>query len=131
MFRNLKTAALSAMIGLGTLAAIPASAQADGLYLNYGTGNHGAGIGVQVGGGYDRADYRDRDYRDGQYRDRAPRGGWGCSPYRAVDKAERYGVRRARVIDVNRRTITVAGSKWGRPIRMSFGRAPSCPIVRW
>jgi hypothetical protein len=77
-------------------------------------------------GGYDRADYRGRhDYRDDR------RGGWGCTPYRAVDKAERYGVRRARVIDVSRRTITVAGRKWGNPVRMTFGRAPSCPIVRW
>ena len=59
MFTKLKTAALSAMIGLGTLAAIPAAAQAEGLYLNYGTGHRsGVGIGVQVGD-YDRYDYRD------------------------------------------------------------------------
>jgi len=125
MFNKFKTAALSAMISLGTLAAIPAGAQAEGLYLNYGSGNHGAGIGMQVGG-YDRADYRGRHtYHDDR------RGGWGCTPYRAVDKAERYGVRRARVIDVDRRTITVAGRKWGNHVRMTFGRAPSCPIVRW
>jgi len=124
MFSKLKTAALSAMIGFATLAAVPAGAQADGLYLNYGTG-HGAGIGVQVGG-YDRADYRGRhNYHDER------RGGWGCTPYRAVDKAERYGLRRARVVDVDRRTITVAGRKWGQHARMVFGRAPSCPIVRW
>lgn len=125
MFSKLKTAALSAMIGFATLAAIPAGAQADGLYLNYGSGQYGADIGVQVGG-YDRADYRGRHtYPDDR------RGGWGCTPYRAVDKAERYGVRHARVVDVSRRSITVAGRKWGRYIRMSFGRAPSCPIVRW
>ena len=39
MFSKLKTAALSAMIGFATLAAIPAGAQAEGLYLNYGAGN--------------------------------------------------------------------------------------------
>lgn len=120
MFAKLKTAALSALIGLGTLAAIPATAQADSLYLNYGSHN-GVGIGVQFGD-YDRRDYR--DYR----RDRHVR---GCSPHRAVDKAARYGVRRAHVVDVDRRTITVAGRKWGERVRMTFGRAPHCPIVRW
>lgn len=125
MFSKLKTAALSAMIGFATLTAIPAGAQADGLYLNYGSGHHGADFGVQVEG-YDRADYRGRHtYHDER------RGGWGCTPYRAVDKAERYGLRRARVIDVSRRSITVAGKKWGRHVVLSFGRAPSCPIIRW
>lgn len=121
MFAKLKTAALSALIGLGTLAAIPATAQAEGLYLNYGGGHSGVGIGVQIGD-YDRIHYRDHR------RDRRNR---GCTPYRALDKAERYGVRRARVVDVDRRTITVSGRKWGERVRMTFGRAPHCPIVRW
>lgn len=117
MLTKLKTAALSALIGLGTLAAVPA-AQAEGVYLNYGGRHHsGVGIGVQIGD-YDRYDYR------GGYRR-------GCTPYRAVDKAERYGVRRARVVDVSRRTITVAGRKWGERVRMTFGRAPHCPVIRW
>jgi hypothetical protein len=114
MITKLKTAALSALIGLGAIAAMPAAAQAEGLYLNYG-GHHGAG--VQIG---DRYDYR-QDRRHFRF----------CTPDRAVDKAQRYGVRRARVVDVDRRTITVAGSKWGERVRMTFGRAPTCPIVRW
>ena len=123
MLTKLKTAALSAMIGLGAIAAVPATAQAEGLYLNYGTGHRsGVGIGVQVGD-YDRYDYR--DYRDNRRHYRA------CTPYRAVNKAERYGVRRAHVVDVSRRTITVAGRKWGERIRMTFGRSPNCPVVRW
>ncbi len=116
---KLKTAAIAALVGAGTLAAIPATAQADGLYLNYGGYNGGFGVHV---GDYDRVDYRHRN---------GPRERWGCTPYRALDKAERYGVRRARVIDVDRRTITVAGRKWGERVRMTFGRAPSCPIIRW
>jgi hypothetical protein len=123
MFTKLKTAALSAMIGLGTLAAIPATAQAEGLYLNYGTGHRsGVGIGVQVGDS-DRYDYRDYRHDRRHYR--------ACTPNRAVDKAERYGVRRAHVVDVSRRTITVSGRKWGERVRMTFGRAPHCPVVRW
>ncbi|MEP9389468.1 hypothetical protein [Mesorhizobium sp. KR9-304] len=123
MINKLKTAALSALIGLGTITAMPAAAQAEGVYLNYGTGHHsGVGIGVQIGD-YDRHDYR--EYR----RDR--RYFRGCSPERALNKAERYGVRRARVIDVNRRTIEVAGRKHGERVRITFARAPNCPIVRW
>ena len=118
MITKLKTAALSALIGLGAIAAMPATAQAEGLYLNYGSGHHsGVGIGVQIG---DRYDYR-HDRRHFRF----------CTPDRAVDKAERYGVRRARVVDVGRRTIMVAGRKYGDRVRMTFGRAPNCPIVRW
>ena len=63
MFKTLKTAALSALIALGTLAAIPAtSAQAEGLYLNFGQ-NGDARLGVYVG---------DDDHRD-RYTLRPPR----------------------------------------------------------
>lgn len=117
MFAKLKTAALAALIGLGAVAAIPATAQADNIYLNYG--NRHGGIGMQVGD-YDRVDYRRHDRR---YRE--------CTPNRAIEKAERNGLRRARVVDVSRRTITVAGRKWGERVRMTFSRAPNCPVVRW
>ena len=137
MLTKLKTAALSALIGLGTLAAIPATAQAEGLYLNYGSGHHsGVGIGVQIGD-YDRAmadydqairlDY-DRDYRD--YR-RDRRHFRGCTPNRALNKAERLGLRRAHVVDVDRRTIKVSGRKYGERVRITFARAPNCPVIRW
>jgi hypothetical protein len=122
MFTKLRTAALSALIGLGAIAAIPATAQAEGLYLNYGGGYQGVGIGIQVG------DYNRHHYRDNRHDRRHIR---VCTPDRAVNKAERYGVRRAHVVDVSRRTITVAGRKWGERVRMTFGRAPSCPVVRW
>ncbi len=134
MITRFKAAALSALIGLGAIAAIPATAQAQGAYLEYDGGN-GVGIGMEFDG-YDRADYRhgprwddrrdDRwDRRDDRRYDRR------CSPDRAVDKAERYGLRRARVVDVSHRTITVAGRKWGERVHMTFARAPNCPIVRW
>ena len=122
MLTKLKTAALSALIGLGTLAAIPATAQAEGLYLNYGSGHHsGVGIGVQIG------DY-DRDYRD--YR-RDRRHFRGCTPNRALNKAERLGLRRAHVVDVDRRTIKVSGRKYGERVRITFARSPNCPVIRW
>lgn len=121
MFSKLRTAALSAVIGLGAIASMPAAAQADGLYLNFG-GHHGAGVGVQFGG---RDGVRYRDYRHDRRHYRA------CTPNRAVHKAERMGVRRARVVNVNRHSIKVAGRKHGDRVRLTFGRAPHCPIVRW
>lgn len=123
MITKLKTAALSALIGLGAITAVPATAQAEGVYLNYGSGHHsGVGIGVQIGD-YDRYDYR--DYRRDRHHFR------GCSPERALNKAERMGVRRAHIVDVDRRTIKVAGRKHGDRVRLTFARAPNCPIVRW
>ncbi|MFU0502972.1 hypothetical protein [Pseudaminobacter sp. NGMCC 1.201702] len=133
MFKMLKSAALSALIGLGAFAAMPASAQADGIYLDY----HGGGIGVIVDD-HDRRDRRDRweDRRD-RWEDRHDR--WDdrdrwerrrCSPDRALDKAERMGIRRARVVDVSRRTITVRGRKWHDRVHVTFARAPHCPILR-
>ena len=47
MFNTIKTAALSALIGLGTLAADPA-AQADSIYLGFGN-NNDPRVGVYVG----------------------------------------------------------------------------------
>lgn len=123
MFAKLKTVALSALIGLGTLAAIPATAQAEGVYLNYGARHSGVGIGFHFDD-YDRVDYRDH-YRRDRYHFR------GCTPHRALNKAERMGIRRARVVDVDRRTIEVAGRKWGERVRVTFARAPHCPVIRW
>lgn len=135
MFDKIKTAALSALIGFGTLAAIPASAQADGLYLNLGQGEPRVGVYVQDG-------YRDNGRWDNRNDGRWDRndGRWGrddrrwdrrCTPDRALDKADRMGLRRARVVDVNRRTITISGRKYGERVAISFARAPNCPVVRW
>lgn len=116
MFSTLKTAALSAMIGLGAIVALPAAAQADSLYLNFG-GHHGAGVGFHIG---DNDGYR--------YRHRPVR---VCTPNRALNKAERLGLRRARVVNVNRRTIKVSGRQRGDRVIVTFGRSPNCPVVRW
>jgi hypothetical protein len=113
MFKTLKTVGLSALIALGTLAAIPAtSAQAEGLYLNFGGDD--ARFGVYVGDDdrrwhrrdrYDRYDRRDRWERRHIRRQ--------CTANRALNKAEHMGIRRARIVDIDRRSITVRGRKWG------------------
>lgn len=54
----------------------------------------------------------------------------GCTPERALRKAERMGIRRARVVDVDRRTIDVRGrDRYGERVYVTFGRRDrSCPV---
>jgi len=130
MLKSIKTTALSALIGLGTLAALPAAAQADGLYFSFG-GHGGPRAGVIIGdSGHVR--HWDRDYdrrwdRDGR------RNNWrqaqGCSQERALNKASRMGINRVRVADVSRDTITIRGRDNGERVRVTFARVPGCPVI--
>ncbi|MEQ9246391.1 MAG: hypothetical protein RLO21_10425, partial [Nitratireductor sp.] len=79
MFQKLKIATLSAMIGLGTLAAAPATAQADSLYFGFGIGGPSGGDVYGNSGRSYRAERPRRHYR-------------ACSPRQAVRKAERMGL---------------------------------------
>jgi hypothetical protein len=118
MFNKLRTAVLSAVVGLGALAAMPA--HADGLYLNFG--GSGPGAGFYVGDG--PRHHRDREWRHSRHDFRHR-----CTPERALWKAERMGVRRARVVDVGRHSISVRGRSHGDRVWLRFGRAPSCPVI--
>lgn len=54
----------------------------------------------------------------------------GCAPWLAQDKAARMGLRRARVVDVNRRVVVVAGfDRHGRD-RLVFANLRGCPLLR-
>lgn len=72
----------------------------------------------------------DRSYRrdDNNYGRREER---GCTPDRALYKAERMGIRRARIDDVGRRTIDVAGrSRNGNRVIVTFDRRDRrCGVV--
>ncbi|TIT51621.1 MAG: hypothetical protein E5W72_10955 [Mesorhizobium sp.] len=119
MFNTIKTVTLSALIGLGTLAAIPATAHADSIYLGFGN-NDDPRVGVYTG-----------DDDDGYYRERRRDRHWrrSCSPERAVNKAERMGLRRARIIDINRRTVKVAGRQYGDRVVIVFANERGCPVI--
>ena len=119
MFNTIKTLALSAMIGLGGLAAMPAAAQADGIYLNFGKND--ARFGVYVG------DRDTRHWRGGRHF----RGGRACTVNRALNKAERIGLRRVALRKVSRNTIKVSGRDRGDRVTVTFGRGPNCPIIRY
>jgi len=122
MANLLKTAVLSALIGLGALGAAPASAQS-GVYLGLGGGHHGPSVGVWFGdSGHS---YRRHDRRhDRRWEHRR-----GCSAGQALNKAERMGIRHARVVDIDRRSVDVRGRKYGERVRVSFARAPGCPLI--
>ena len=126
MLTTLKSTVLALAIGLGAVSGAPAVAQAEGIYFNLGNGN-GPTVGVEEGDayrGYHRRDERryDRPYERREY-------GYRCSVDRAVNKAERMGLHRVRVVDVSRHSITVRGRSYGERARLTFGRAPSCPII--
>jgi hypothetical protein len=142
MFNALKTAAIASLVGLTALAAVPA--QADSLY--FGLGDGGAQVDVYRGDsarvyrrdryrdGYRDDQYRDDEYRRDDYRDEYRRDEFrrserGCSPERALYKAQRIGVHRARIADMSRRTISIVGRSRGERVYITFARAPSCPIV--
>jgi hypothetical protein len=116
MLKMIKTAVLSALIGLGGIAAIPAAAQADGLYLNFGGGS---GMGFHVDDRYGRHDWR-HDRRDWRR---------GCSPERALNKAERMGLRRARIIGAGPRTVKVAGRRFHDRQIVVFANERGCPVI--
>jgi hypothetical protein len=112
MFTTLKTAAMAGLIGLTSLAALPA--EADGLFLRHGGHHDKARFGIFLGGG-------EREFRNMER---------SCTPERALDKAERIGIRRARIDYVRRRSIGVVGRSQGDWIHVTFSRAPNCPVLR-
>ena len=130
MFRTIKAAAVSALVGLSALTGMAGGAQADSLYLNFGT----PGIGVHVGGPsyVQYRDYRRDDWRDYRRDEWRGEGRWDrmCTPERALRKAERLGIYRVRVLDVGRRTIDVGGRRHGDRVVITFARAPNCPVIR-
>ncbi|MCT7374931.1 hypothetical protein [Chelativorans salis] len=115
MFRQIGIVALSAFLGLGTLAAIPAVAQADGFYFSFGHKNPHYG----TPRGHSR-----------YYRHHRPRHAAACTPRSAIHKAYRMGLRHARVADVGRRAIRVSGVRHHRRASIVFARAPHCPVIR-
>jgi hypothetical protein len=78
---------------------------------------------------------RDRDWRHHDRRDRHDRRRHhgrreGCAPWLAEQKADRMGLRRTRVVDISRRTVTVVGfDRRGRD-RVVFANVRGCPLIR-
>jgi hypothetical protein len=112
MMNKIRTAAISAVVALGALAAAPA--HADSFY--FGITPHGprAGIIVEGGHSYHRPPHRwDR----------------GCSAREALRKADRMGINRARIRSANRHSIKVTGRSHRRHVSVRFANAPRCPVI--
>lgn len=125
MFNTLKTAALSLAIGMGAISAAPVAAQAEGIYFRLGTDNgryHEVQDEYRLGTRSYRRDGRRCQYREEYRRER-------CSPRDAERKARRLGLRNARVVDVDRRSVTVRGRAFGERAMLVFGRNSSCPVI--
>ncbi|HEY6632508.1 MAG TPA: hypothetical protein VIZ90_13725 [Rhizobiaceae bacterium] len=104
----------------GVSTAMPMQATAQDLELEIG--RDGLKIGRDCNPRYEDCYRSERR----EYYDERPR----CSEGRALRKAERMGIRRARIADVGRRTIDVRGrDRFGERIQVTFGRQPSCPVL--
>ncbi|CAD7023914.1 hypothetical protein REJC140_00370 [Pseudorhizobium endolithicum] len=74
----------------------------------------------------DRGRDRHHDRWDRPRRDRGGR----CAPWLAEEKARHMGLRRARVVDVDRRTVTVVGRDRRGRDRVVFANDRGCPLIR-
>lgn len=113
---------MGAALFAGMFMALPAQAQ-----VQLEIGPEGLRIDGNCNPRYENCErYRDDRYND-RYRER-PR---YCTENRALDKAERMGIRRARIERVGRRTIEVRGrNRHGERAYVTFGRERNCPVLR-
>jgi len=121
--RKVLSASLAGLMFAGLFSAtVPASAQD----LRIELGQNGPK--VRVDDPERRREEQRRDRRDERRDDR--RDARGCTEGRAVDKAERMGLRRARVDRVGRRSIEVRGrDRRGERRSITFGRERGCPVI--
>jgi hypothetical protein len=133
MNKLVPSTAAAVFAGLATLSVAPIPAKAEGFAIEIGPD------GPQFRLRNDRCDPRyercrrnevwreDDDWRDGNWR----RGdGRFCTEERALGKAERMGIRRARVVSAGRYEIVVGGrDRYGDRVAIAFGRDRRCPVI--
>ena len=117
MFRVIKTAAIAGLVSFTALAVVPA--KADNLNLSFG--GRDARIGIYSGNG-SRMHYP-RYHEQHWWSERR------CTPERALYKAQRIGVHRARIDYVGQHEIGVVGRSRGERVYLTFARAHNCPII--
>ncbi len=132
MFKLARTAALTALIGLGAVGATAAPAMADSVYLQFSSS--GSHVGYHDGGHrhWDRGHRSHHRWHRGHRGHRWGRSGYHrsyCSSDRALFKARSMGVRDAYVSRAGHRTIKVRGHARGHRVSVVFARAPYCPVI--
>lgn len=131
MLKNARKIAIAAMLGIGTLAATAATAEAG--HRHHG----GGGVGIEFrfgesGHSHWRRYDRGRRHGDGDYTNwKNGRHGWGqrCSVDRAVNKAYRMGINHPRVRYADYNVIKIKGRASGQRVSILFSRAPGCPVI--
>jgi hypothetical protein len=124
MYRLATRAALAALIGLGSMSFSPIRASAQDLDIEMG--RDGPRLRLRDECDPDREDCFRRDSRHNRDREGRRR----CTEDRALDKADRMGLRRARVVSAGRRSIEVRGrDRSGDRVIVTFGRDRHCPII--
>lgn len=83
-------------------------------------------LSAQAHGAVVDVDYRGRHH---QRFDRNPRRGPACSAQTARVKAQRMGLRNARVA-YRGKSVQVRGFRHGRPATIAFANVRGCPIIR-
>jgi hypothetical protein len=112
MLKLISNAGLALALTLGSVALPVTFAQAQDVQFRIGPD------GVRI---YDRDRDRDR-YGDRDFRR-------GCSPREAVYAARDAGFRRAEVVRVTDRSVTVRGWTRGGPDRITFANRRGCPEI--
>jgi hypothetical protein len=123
MRKLLISSSLALAMGLTGLPLLSYAASAQDLELNLGD-NGGPKLRMREACDPNVQDCYARD----RYMDRGE--GRGCTEDRALDKAERMGIRHVRIEDAGRRTIDVRGrDRDGERVMLTFARAPGCPLL--
>lgn len=118
MLRLIQSSALAVVVAGSAMVPLPVNAQT--LELEFGRGGPEMRLRDP-----DRCDPRYEDCYRGERSMRRM-----CTEDRALDKAERLGLDRVRVVSAGRRTIAVRGrTEDGDRVRITFGRQPSCPVL--
>lgn len=128
--RNLLLNSILSMTVAATAMSFAPMASAQNLELEFGRTGPTMRLVEPCDPRYDNCGYsrdRDDDYRYlGRNEVRYAR----CTEDRALDKAERMGLRSVRIESSGRRVIEVRGrQRDGDRVIVAFGRSPSCPIL--
>lgn len=143
MFSFVRNSTFSALLCLGGMMVAPQLASAQTVQFELGQSGGRVTVRPDCSREAFRNDPRCRDHG----RNNGGRGNWGnddeeygrdyrsdrrrhCSPEQALDKAERMGLRRARIETVGRRFIEVSGRSERGRVTVTFARDRGCPIVR-
>ena len=112
--KSIKAVAIAATLALGAF--VGSAATADTAEA-HGVGFKGKGFSIHFGHGHGHY----HGHHGGGFRNK-------CRPRRALRKARSRGLRRARIVRVNRRVVVVRGRKWGDRVVVGFQNRRGCPV---